>query len=171
MAEQYLWRAPLTAPERGRTLTYWIEADGQRGPQFTLRGEAWQLEPGGIALEASESGRSVMQLRRDVTVAPPEVTPLPRVESVEWLTDGQRARRVRVTFACAADEAFFGFGERFNALNQRGETLDIRCYEQYKNQQAQLFPIPLCCRRRIRPLVEQHPGGCSSTWRPPLKPL
>lgn len=143
MAEQDLWRAPLTAPERGRTLTYWIEADGQRGPQFTLRGEAWQLEPGGIALEASESGRSVMQLRRDVTVAPPEVTPLPRVESVEWLTDGQRARRVRVTFACAADEAFFGFGERFNALNQRGEILDIRCYEQYKNQGKRAYlPIP-----------------------------
>jgi len=152
MAEQYLWRAPLTAPERGRTLTYWIEADGQRGPQFTLRGEAWQLEPGGIALEASESGRSVMQLRRDVTVAPPEVTPLPRVESVEWLTDGSAAA-VRVSFACAPTKPFSAWRAIQCAL-PAGEKLDISLLRAVQNQQARLFPIPFCCSRRIWPLVE-----------------
>ncbi len=55
----------------------------------------------------------------------------------------QRARRVRITFASAPDEAFFGLGERYNALNQRGEVLDVRCYEQYKNQgKRTYFPVP-----------------------------
>ena len=39
-----------------------------------------------------------------------------------------------LSFAATADEAFFGLGERFNALDQRGNVLDMRCYEQYKNQ-------------------------------------
>lgn len=142
-AEQDLWQAQLTAPSQGRTLTYWVEAGGQRGPAYTLRGEAWEPVSGGVALEASEPGQRVMQLRRDAPDMPGDVTPLPRVEAVEWLTDGQRARRVRVTFACALDEAFFGFGERFNALDQRGEIIDIRCYEQYKNQGKRAYlPVP-----------------------------
>lgn len=141
--DQDLWHATLTAPEQGRTLTYWVEADGQRSPAYTLRGEAWEPGPVGVALVEGEPGQWVMQLRRDAPDAPREVTPLPRVEAIEWLTDGQRARRVRVTFACAPDEAFFGFGERYNALNQRGETIDIRCYEQYKNQGKRAYlPIP-----------------------------
>jgi len=142
-ADQDLWRAQLVAPEHGRTLTYWIEANSQRGPQFTLRGEAWQRGPGGITMQEIDSGQRIMQLRRDAPEVPHDTIPLPRVEAVEWLTDGQRARRVRVTFSCAPDEAFFGFGERFNALNQRGEILDIRCYEQYKNQGKRAYlPIP-----------------------------
>ncbi len=62
------------------------------------------------------------------------------IASVEWLSDG---RRVRIGFACAPDEAFFGLGERFNALNQRGNVLDIRVYEQYKSQGKRTYmPIP-----------------------------
>jgi alpha-glucosidase (family GH31 glycosyl hydrolase) len=68
---------------------------------------------------------------------------VPALRKVEWLTDGERARRVRLTFACAADERFFGLGERFNALDQRGNVMDIRCYEQYKNQGKRTYmPIP-----------------------------
>jgi alpha-glucosidase (family GH31 glycosyl hydrolase) len=70
-------------------------------------------------------------------------SPLPRVQAVEWLTDGTHARRVRITFASVPDEAFFGFGERYNALDQRGEVIDVRCYEQYKNQGRRTYlPVP-----------------------------
>ncbi len=31
-------------------------------------------------------------------------------------------------------EGFYGFGERFNAVNQRGNSLDVLVYEQYKDQ-------------------------------------
>lgn len=142
-AEQDLWRADLVAPALGHTLTYWIEAGGQRGPEYTVRGEAWQQPPSPIALEETEPGVWQMQLRSGEPDAAPVAAPLPSVQGIEWLTDGERARRVRITFACAPEEAFFGLGERFNALNQRGQILDIRCYEQYKNQGTRTYiPIP-----------------------------
>jgi alpha-glucosidase (family GH31 glycosyl hydrolase) len=38
---------------------------------------------------------------------------------------------------------FFGFGERYNALNQRGNSLDVRVFDQYKNQGLRTYlPVP-----------------------------
>ena len=48
------------------------------------------------------------------------------------------------SFDSLEDEGFYGFGERFNALNQRGQRLDIRVYEQYKNHGLRTYmPMPL----------------------------
>jgi alpha-glucosidase (family GH31 glycosyl hydrolase) len=53
------------------------------------------------------------------------------------------ALEVRQTFVCPEDEAFWGFGERFNSLDQRGNTLDVRVYEEYKNQGKRTYiPMP-----------------------------
>lgn len=38
------------------------------------------------------------------------------------------------SFFSPEQEGFYGFGERFNVVNQRGNSLDILVYEQYKNQ-------------------------------------
>lgn len=142
-ADQDLWRADLVAPAHGQTLTYWIEAGGQRGPHYTVRGEAWERQPGGVTVDEVEPGEWRMRIQREASSTSAGQPPLPQIQAVEWLTDGERARRVRITFACAPEEAFFGLGERFNALNQRGEILDIRCYEQYKNQGTRTYiPIP-----------------------------
>ncbi len=141
--EQDVWQARLTAPDHGHSLTYWIEADGHAGPEYSLRGEAWQPEPTALSLDEIKPGQWAMRIRRGMSGDGPDHSPLPPLRAVEWLTDGERARRVRITFASAPDEAFFGFGERYNALNQRGEILDVRCYEQYKNQgKRTYFPVP-----------------------------
>lgn len=60
------------------------------------------------------------------------------------LVDGNgRAVELHQTYASPQDEAFFGFGERFNALNQRGNFLDTRVYEQYRKQgKRTYFPEP-----------------------------
>ncbi|NDJ75949.1 MAG: hypothetical protein GYB65_06795 [Chloroflexi bacterium] len=135
--EQDVWHADLTAPPPGQTLTYWIDGDGQTGPTYTLTGRDWQsAAPDTVHLEQSstDSNQWTMHIQRDAGGSLSGKHPLPALRAVEWLTDGSRALRVRLTFACPAGEAFFGLGERFNALNQRGEILDVRCYEQYKNQ-------------------------------------
>ena len=69
---------------------------------------------------------------------------------LSWLVgQGGRPLRVRQTFAAPSQEAFFGFGERFNALNQRGNTLDVRVFEQYKNQGRRTYlPIPFMLSSR-----------------------
>lgn len=134
--EQDVWQASLTAPPQGSTLTYTLEADGVAYGEYHLRGEAW-TRIGGLSYEAQQ-----MVVTADGAI-PADIPDLPRVLNVEWLTDGERARRVRLTFAAPPDEAYFGLGERYNKLNQRGEVLDVRCYEQYKSQGKRTYmPIP-----------------------------
>ncbi|MBK8020995.1 MAG: glycoside hydrolase family 31 [Chloroflexi bacterium] len=143
--EQDVWRAQLNAPAHGSALTYTVEADGIPQGSYRLSGEAWETG-GGTVYEAD--GR--MMVRRG-NAHPPVATVsggnglLPAIRSIEWLTEapGGKARRVRVTFAAQPDEAFFGLGERYNALDQRGEVLDVRLYEQYKSQGKRTYmPIP-----------------------------
>ncbi len=135
--EQDVWRAELVAPPDGQTLSYQIEADGQLSEAYTLVGAAWRAG-GGVEIKSVSRSRFEMCLSPSGTVE--QMLNLPQVVSVEWLSDG---RRVRIGFACAPDEAFFGLGERYNALNQRGNVMDIRVYEQYKSQGKRAYmPIP-----------------------------
>ena len=128
--EQDVWQAKLTAPPPNSTLTYTLVADGIPYGSYSLRGEAWH---GGTG---ATFGGAALNISGDQVG-------IPTIRSVEWLTDGECARRVRITFAAAAGEAFFGLGERYNALNQRGEILDVRVYEQYKSQGKRTYmPIP-----------------------------
>ncbi|MHC1740520.1 MAG: TIM-barrel domain-containing protein [Anaerolineaceae bacterium] len=51
--------------------------------------------------------------------------------------------RFSFAFESPLDEAFYGFGERFNALDQRGNSLVNRVVEQYKNQgKRTYYPVP-----------------------------
>ncbi len=137
--DQDVWEAELVAPPFGQTLTYWAETEdgGSRTPNFTLAGEAW-VTGGGCTID----GQGDMLVSQAVGGIE-QLAGLPSLLGVEWLTDGRKARRVRLSFACAANERFFGLGERFNALDQRGNVLDIRCYEQYKSQGKRTYmPIP-----------------------------
>lgn len=132
--EQDVWHAELTAPPVGKKLHYWIESEGQRTADFILHGETWQISvlPDNRIRQIFNGGK-----------------PAASLEKIEWLTDGSRARRVRLTFTATPDEAFYGLGERYNALNQRGEILDVRCYEQYKNQGKRTYmPIPFLLSSR-----------------------
>ena len=78
-------------------------------------------------------------------IATPDGTPLlHETEPLAWLVgEDERALRVRQTFACPPEQAFCGFGERFNALDQRGNQLDVRVFEQYKDQGSRAYiPVP-----------------------------
>ncbi|MFN8562312.1 MAG: glycoside hydrolase family 31 protein [Anaerolineae bacterium] len=139
--EQDVWRAKLVAPPDGQTLTYRIEADGQPGDTYTLPGVGWRAG-GGVAVKSLSPSRFEMCLMHSGGQA--QMDGLPPITSVEWLSSERRdGQRVRIGFTCAPDEAFFGLGERFNALNQRGNVMDIRVYEQYKSQGKRAYmPIP-----------------------------
>ncbi len=136
--DQDVWQAALTVPSLGETLEYALESDGgDQTEAFCLRGEAWE---GGGGAVFSENRLIVSRAGEAKAPAAPN---LPAIEKTEWLSDGQRARQVRLTFRCAPDERFFGLGERFNALDQRGNVMDVRVFEQYKNQGKRGYmPIP-----------------------------
>ena len=56
--------------------------------------------------------------------------------SVSWWDDGVGPLRARFALPLAAGEHVGGFGERFDALDQRGRSLDAVVFEQYKGQAA-----------------------------------
>ncbi len=135
--EQDVWQAQLTAPPVGQILSYWIETDGASSERFSLRGETWQ--PAGGYTYADEC----LTFHPSVHETAPLPREFPTLQRVEWLSNSEHARRVRLTFTAVPDERFFGLGERFNALNQRGNIMDVRCYEQYKNHGKRTYmPIP-----------------------------
>jgi alpha-glucosidase (family GH31 glycosyl hydrolase) len=142
--EQDVWRAELTMPAVGQTLSYEIigyagtsdDAEAARTGPFSLVGAAWQR---GGGLTTDQGG--VIQVTREAEAR--QLPGLPEIVDLAWLTDGARARRVRLSARCGPGDHFYGLGERFNALDQRGGVLDVRCFEQYKNQGARTYmPIP-----------------------------
>ncbi|NNU27726.1 TIM-barrel domain-containing protein [Isoptericola sediminis] len=75
--------------------------------------------------------------------------------SVEVLDDGERLHRVRFALPLTGAEHVAGFGERFDALDHRGATLDSVVFEQYKSQGAH--------RRTYLPMPFAHVVG-DSGW-------
>lgn len=62
---------------------------------------------------------------------------------VELLTDGTAVRRLRLTIDAEASDAFYGFGMKYNALDQRGNTVQNYCVNWYKDQQEKTYtPVP-----------------------------
>jgi 1,3-alpha-isomaltosidase len=65
--------------------------------------------------------------------------------SVSWLGDAEGLWRVRFALPLSPDEHVVGFGERYDRLDQRGASLDVVVFEQYKNQEQTsrtYFPVP-----------------------------
>lgn len=65
--------------------------------------------------------------------------------SVAWLKDARGVHAVRFALRLDPGEHVVGFGERFDALDQRGRTLDAVVFEQYKSQGAHgrtYLPMP-----------------------------
>jgi len=62
---------------------------------------------------------------------------------VMWLARGTEILRVAYHWAALPDEAFFGFGQRYNAFDQRGQAIDTLVFDQYKNQGKRTYlPVP-----------------------------
>lgn len=63
--------------------------------------------------------------------------------NVEWLMADDGPVRCRFGLPLDSNEHVVGFGERFHALDQRGDTLDARVFEQYKQQGKRTYlPSP-----------------------------
>jgi alpha-glucosidase (family GH31 glycosyl hydrolase) len=64
-------------------------------------------------------------------------------ESISWLTAEAFVSRVRFALRIERGDRVVGFGERFDALDQRGRALDAVVFEQYKGQGARTYmPMP-----------------------------
>ncbi|TDO46341.1 galactose mutarotase-like protein [Kribbella sp. VKM Ac-2527] len=57
-----------------------------------------------------------------------------RALGIEWLVSAAGVHRARFSFELGPDDHLVGFGERYDALDQRGRSLDAVVFEQYKSQ-------------------------------------
>jgi 1,3-alpha-isomaltosidase len=78
--------------------------------------------------------------------------------SVQWLVSQPGPVRVRFALHLEEGEHVCGFGERFDAVDQRGRTLDTVVFEQYKQQGSRTYlPSPFA-------IVTGGPGGANDGW-------
>jgi alpha-glucosidase (family GH31 glycosyl hydrolase) len=124
------WAVTFDAPPAGSVTRYRmvgrdIDGRSQHTRWFETRSSAWQSAADAVVATAGAS----------------RVVP----GSVSVLTGGNRVRRVRFALPLAREEHVTGFGERFDALDQRGSQLDSVVFEQYKSQGAErktYLPMP-----------------------------
>ena len=61
----------------------------------------------------------------------------------ELLTDGAAVRAVRFTLDAEKSDRFYGFGMKYDALDQRGKAVDTYCVNWYKEQRGETYtPVP-----------------------------
>ncbi|WP_394216811.1 TIM-barrel domain-containing protein [Brachybacterium vulturis] len=118
------WHVQSPVLEAGRRVRYRFLAEDASTEWFEVSAGEWTTT-------APSAGA-------DITVGgvPASEHPLVDAESVQWWTDADAARRVRFSFVLDASEHVVGFGERFDAVDQRGRRLDAVVFEQYKSQGA-----------------------------------
>ena len=119
------WGARLTDLVPGEQLRYRFSTDGQSATRWHEVVVAdWEPAGGSLAVDG----------------------PVDRLvpDSVRWLRTTDRAvHRVRFALRLEPGERVVGFGERFDAFDQRGRSLDTVVFEQYKEQGARTYlPAP-----------------------------
>ena len=118
------WAKTLTAPDACARVKYRFTGGDAATRWFETRVSAWR------------DGADRVQVIGVDRIVP---------RSVTILTDGDRVRRVRFALALATGEHVTGFGERYDALDHRGTSLDSVVFEQYKSQGAErktYLPMP-----------------------------
>jgi 1,3-alpha-isomaltosidase len=117
-------RVSWAAEAPGVPLRYRFTAEGRSTNWFDVVPTAWGTDGGTLALVGAPSDRLV-------------------AGSVEWLSDGELSYRLRFAIRLEPGERVVGFGERFDALDQRGRRVDTAVFDQYKGQGARSYlPMP-----------------------------
>ena len=111
---------PLQArvPHRYRFVARLERGQERTGPWFDVSAGAWAADGGTLVVGGTPGDRH----RRVVP------------GSVAWWCAADGARRVRFELHLGPQEHVVGFGERFDAVDQRGRTPDVVVFEQYKSQ-------------------------------------
>jgi len=64
-------------------------------------------------------------------------------DGLEILTDREQIKGIRLNLDTPAYEEFYGFGMKYNSLNQRGKTVDTYCVNWYLDQGDKTYtPVP-----------------------------
>jgi alpha-glucosidase (family GH31 glycosyl hydrolase) len=116
-------RVAWSAEVPGELLRYRFSTEGESTEWFDVAPTNWESSGGTLAVDGPRE-----RLVED---------------STEWLTDGDLTYRLRFFLRLDPGERVVGFGERFDALDQRGCRVDTAVFDQYKGQGARSYlPMP-----------------------------
>jgi len=123
------WAVDSPVLEAGHLCRYRFLAEGETATEwFELSASEWVADAGELRLD-------VVPPRGADPEAYADLASVLEPGSVEWLRDAQGAvHKVRFALRLEPGEHVVGFGERFDAVDQRGRSLDAVVFEQYKSQ-------------------------------------
>ncbi|CAN5530389.1 hypothetical protein BH09CHL1_BH09CHL1_08630 [soil metagenome] len=145
------WLVELGVVEGGDVVHYAFSAnaaDGRKAetPAFEFTTRSWFFATSS-QIAFSDNSRIVIgqdRLADDrgmILIQETEENTLEAAVRVQY--EGAKIVAVELIAPLAIDERLVGFGERFDAVDQRGRALDIAVYEQYKNQGNRTYmPVP-----------------------------
>ncbi|EAG4058805.1 carbohydrate-binding protein [Listeria monocytogenes] len=85
-----------------------------------------------LRVEIQKSPYRMEVYQADGTLLTSEYT---TANSLGWLTDGKNViNQYQNNFMTPSDEAFYGFGERYDTINQRGKDVETYVYNEYQDQ-------------------------------------
>lgn len=123
-------KAALCAAFDGGTLRLLVSEAASEGAENLPA----TLTAGELTFHMTESG--AFSLRRDGIA-------LTGGAGFELLTDGAAVRAVRLTLDADKSDRFYGFGMKYDALDQRGKAVDTYCVNWYKEQRGETYtPVP-----------------------------
>ncbi|MFJ6197365.1 TIM-barrel domain-containing protein [Micromonospora sp. NPDC092111] len=138
----HLAAAAAAPPDTGGRTVWIARATAAGDTTYAIHGTTAT----GNAVTSAEFPVRPLQWRPDggrLEVVDPDGVGVLDPASVQWLTGTDGARRVRFALRLAEAEHVVGFGERFHAVDQRGEVLDATVFEQYKRQGHRSYlPMP-----------------------------
>jgi len=127
-------------PDSSGTISLYLSADTESGslPSSLEVKESYSMENGDVLFSISGNPLLLEFIRRS------DGLKLRSSNLIKVLVRGDGTiLQYQLGFESPADEAFYGFGERFNALDQRGNQLDNYVYGQYTSQGKRSYiPIP-----------------------------
>jgi 1,3-alpha-isomaltosidase len=129
-----VWQVRLDPVQAGTRYRYRFRAGAQATDWFDFTPGTWVAEAGTLALDSERLIEG----------------------SLRWLVAGDRVHRARFALRLAGDEHVVGFGERFDAVDQRGRRLDAVVFEQYKGQGRH--------GRTYLPMPFAHVVGPATSW-------
>jgi alpha-glucosidase (family GH31 glycosyl hydrolase) len=120
------WRATLGALRPGERLRYRFSTGSGATRWHHADVASWQSDGGTLSIDGPAELHS--RIGREV---------------VRWLVGPEGTVRVRFALRLEQGERVIGFGERFDAVDQRGRALDAVVFEQYKGQGNRSYlPMP-----------------------------
>ncbi|WP_240422362.1 glycoside hydrolase family 31 protein [Listeria costaricensis] len=109
-------------------------------PRLSGNETCGKFQKGDLTIEAQNNPvRLTISFKGDVLLVSHAIYP-----AFQWYTDASGAvQKVRCHLDSPKQQEFYGFGERYNALSQRGQVLDCFVYNQYRDQGTRTYiPMP-----------------------------